>query len=157
VSRSYPWLVQGPKERCRVQLLNSTPYGVRFLSAAEGEKLPIFNNLPLIWTHLLRPKYVFPPVTFTPFSSPRFSFYGDHFYHTPSSVPRLRMRGDSPPLPHTFLLSGAYVSIGGPLYFRQWRFYMAGLTRLWHASPGRERRFSWHVSFTVFEVFILCK
>jgi len=54
-------------------------------------------------------------MTVTPFSSPRISIYGDHFDHTPSPVPRLRIRGDTPPLPYTFLLSGAYVSIGKTL------------------------------------------
>lgn len=60
-------------------------------------------------------KILVPPVTVAPFSSPRINIYGDHFDHTPSSVPRLRIHCDRPPLPYTFLLSGAYVSIGATL------------------------------------------
>jgi hypothetical protein len=87
-------------------------------------------------------------VTVTPFNSLHINIYGDHFDHTPSSVPRLRIRGGKPPLSYTFLLSGAYVSIGKTLL--QTMVVLCGST---NEAAAREPKFSWYVSFSAFAVF----
>jgi len=110
-----PGMYRDPKEGAMYSFSILLPMGCVFLSAAEGEKLPLLNNLPLIWTHLLRTKYLFPQWQLPLSVFSRINVYVDHCDHTSSSVPRLRMRGDKPPLHYTFLLSGAYVSIGTTL------------------------------------------
>ena len=102
-------------ERCHVQFLNSTPYGVRFFIGSWRRKASSFEQLTFSLDTPATAKILVPPVTATPFSFARINVYVDHCDHTSSSVPRLRMRGDMPPLPYTFLLWGAYVSIGTTL------------------------------------------